>query len=316
MAGWPLLLLAVVVPGQLWGLFAASSDINVQVCSPNASLFIVSPPDGTSTNDSSVVVSGYGAESVSVAAYRNNVNVGTVTTGGDGSYSLSVPLTVGSNGIHTRVTNACGHGTDSNAITVTRLAPPTPPANNPPPANFSPQPQPQPQPQPPPSNRPDAVDDQLDAPSMNKEPGRPPDISLPRDGLVTDNPTILVRGKGQPGSRLWLTRNGQRLAEVLADDAGQFAATIPLTPGRNVIVVIAETEAGETRSEPVTVTYQPSQPAATSQTPPKWPSPTFSFVVAPVLLAATIGLIIGRHHHKWQMRKNFPPNHITHDVKK
>lgn len=280
---------------------AASKDISVQVCSPNASLSIVNPAGDVGTMDKSIIVSGYGAADVSVSAYRNSKNVGIVTTGSDGSYSISIPLVVGVNSIHTRVTNDCGESSDSNIVTVTREMSPEPPQKNEP---SKPSVEP-PTGNPPPrtATSPDSLPDKITAPAPGSAAGQKvPTILEPNDGFATDSPTILLKGVAEPGVRLWIERNGQRLAEIVADDEGRFAVTIPLVAGENMLVVIREAKQGDIRSKAVTVTYYPKTlPPGTSRSEPLLPPA--AYVAVPVVIAAVSGLLIGRHHHKWQLRK-------------
>lgn len=75
---------------------------------------------------------------------------------------------------------------------------------------------------------------------------KPPTLMIytPDNGLVTETPSITVRGHTEPGSAVKV--NGQ---PITRDERGQFDATIPLASGINPITISATKKHGKSTSE-------------------------------------------------------------------
>lgn len=284
-APWKLINLGVILPalallGHSMHLLAAASNVSVQVCDPAVTLSILSPADGTVTNNNSVVVSGYGPALSSVAAFRNHSQVGAVTSSSDGSYSLSVPLVQGNNLLYARHTNACSYTAQSNAVNVTRQtgrsAPTTNTTTSAKPTMVSPQD----------TNSPDK------AASISQQTV----IVEPKDGTETTTPTVYLRGKAQPDARIRLRLNGQVVAEITANEDGEFAGSVSLVEGKNILQANTISGQDEVSSNTINVTYKLSAAFSTvtpgSSTNFRW------WLIAASGVVLFIAGWMARHHHK------------------
>jgi hypothetical protein len=285
------ILLATILPWQLFGLFAASRNISVEVCSPHDNVTIISPEDGTTKGKKSIMVGGYATADAVVSAYRNNSAAGTVTSSSDGSYSLSVPLEFGDNFIYTRTTNPCGQNTDSAPVTVHRPAPPKEKARNKP-LRTTEHTQDS-------TADPEASPAQSDIPPDDTEPldqqSLQPVITKPADGLVTASPIVLLKGLAALDVLVTITRNNEQVAEVLTDEKGEFAVSVPLVAGKNVITVAYSQPKDNAQSASIEVTYRPGATATSTVTPD---------ILTPVLIASTSifsvtsGLLLWHHFRR------------------
>lgn len=210
---------------------SASTAVTYQQVVPGAPT-INSPPNGSSTTDGTLLVSGVGEPLSTVTIYRNGVVAGEVQASLTGSYSLQIALAVGQNTLTAQARNGAGSGPVSAPITVTRTV-------------VAPQPGPPPAPTAPP-----AIDR---APQSNPVPVAPgaPSITSPTSGAVVNGDNVTVSGQAQARSTVIIRLDGREVARVAADDAGQFRASIPLLEGQNSITV---EQIGGTRSAPTLVT--------------------------------------------------------------
>lgn len=238
-------LIAMVLTSSL-AVLAASSNVSVNVCSiPNA-ISIISPAEGSINNNAAVVVSGYGPANTNIVLFRNDQQSGSVTSGTDGSYSISVPLDVNQNTLYARITDICGNSSQSSLVSVYRQLPKKSTGSNN--SNTSNQPR----------------VNNLSVQPSDKSIGdiTQPKISEPLDGTSTTSPTVFVKGMSQTGVKVKLIRNGTIVAEVMADDDAQFAAAISLVPGENILQASVQNGQSELMSESVRINYQ----AASSET--------------------------------------------------
>ncbi len=85
----------------------------------------------------------------------------------------------------------------------------------------------------------------------------PPALSLsgPRDGAMTETPSVMVSGTTEPGSTVVV--NG---VQAVVSDAGAFSLSVALMPGDNTIDVVATDAAGNSATSSVTVNYHDPVP--------------------------------------------------------
>lgn len=258
---------------------AASSSVSVQVCDAATTLAVISPADGTSTNNQSIVVSGYGPGNTAIAIYRNDSQMGTVTSGGDGSYSITTPLVNGSNLLYSRTTNTCDYTTQSNSITVYRQPKKAPQTTAPTHQNVS------------------LTDATQPAPSTVTKTVQQPTIFEPKDGTETTSPTVFVRGAAEPGSRVSLLRNEQKVAEIMVDEEGQYAVSISLFTGQNTLQASVLSDQSEIKSSPIRIRYTPTVATTVARTSPsQWKIRLmWSALLIIILLVIIIIFLIRRH---------------------
>lgn len=281
------MLLAQLLPT---GLLAADSNVNVEVCRPPSSPVIISPEEGFTTDQSSVLVQGNAAANATVYAARNGSEIGFVTADGTGSYSISVSLAVGANSLQTTVKNSCGVSASSSPVNGTRQA--VPPPSVPPAAPTAPN---QPEPQTSTSSR-DTPPQAITAPPGQTAQQSPVDTSSPQpvgtvpvflepqDGLITNQQSILVKGHTTPNTKVRVMVNERTLAEVLSDEEGAFAVSVLLQNGVNRIILIANPGPDETRSRTNTVIYQPAALSA--------PTKPGTSILLPILILIGIAGIL------------------------
>lgn len=242
-----LVLVAMVFPARL---LAADTTIGVQVCNT-----VVAPPSVTNpaadaaTADSSIIVSGTGPASTTIYHFRNSAQVGFVTSAGDGSYSLSVPLVVGANVLHTSVLDECNEFVDSPAVTITRTAVP---------ADSIP-------------GVPTTTPGSSDSGQTTTTPAvtAPPTPVADTAGLITpvihtpkhldklSSENIVVTGQAGRLTTVKILLNGKAVAEVLTDDQGRFSVSLSLVEGENHLVVSSGDGDSLRKSTDVVVYYQP-----------------------------------------------------------
>lgn len=244
---------------NFWAL-GATSTINLTVCSLPSAPTIVSPTDGTSTADNAVVVTGIAEANSNVFIYRNGAENASTTASGDGSYSVSIPLVTGNNAIYAQARNNCGGGANSATVNVTRTSS-------------------DPEPPPPDGGGEDSTgggttggstggstttetetEGEVTPTAEEEEPSLDfLQILEPKDGYETSNPAVWLRGLAEAGVRVKIFRDNNQVASVTTDDEGEFALSVSLQSGANVIKVSYTTSEGESVSKSITVHYQPAE---------------------------------------------------------
>lgn len=268
----PGLVLAAVLVVSSWTLpaRAANTNVNVQVCpsTPYPPPVINSPADGTSTTASSIAMTGQATPNATVYAYRNDIQVGFVSSGNDGNFAISISLVMGLNELKASTNNECSAPTFSNTVTVERREPHTPGEDPDDPPTFPP-------------IQPDEEDEQLpglsededdraaDEDEEDREDGAPsdepeadpyrPSITRPRNGDRFTNPDIIIRGRTASNLMVRVFVNNQAVAGVLSDDEGRFMVNVTLIPGANQLVARVAQDDKAQSSDPIVVFYdQPS----------------------------------------------------------
>lgn len=231
-------------------------------------------------------MSGDATPDITVYAYRNDVQVGYVTAAGDGTYTMSVSLNVGTNELKASTNNSCTAPTFSETITVERQAPEPPPEPSPgedPGGEQAPEE---------PIIGPDGspILEYPGGTGKKRVPGTgagDPSISRirpvilePEQGLTVTEPTVVVRGKASANTRVRILRNNLVLAEILSDDEGNFTAGITLGQGENRLVATTGQGKQTLYSDTVVVTYRPPRPGLLDFLP-----------ITPATLAAAGGTI-------------------------
>jgi len=251
---------------------AIDSNVNVKVCypAPNPPPTISSPADGTTTEDSSVLMTGQALPGVTVYAHRNSVQVGFVTSGGDGSFVISISLDMGTNVLKASTNDDCDDPAFSSPVSVEREAATPPPGpddgidSDEEPVTVPDDTATQPPIETPPAGQPDEK-----KPGTGKRPdaGSRPVILEPRHGARVPDPDIRVVGLASAHTTVRLLQNGRIVAEVLTDAEGRFTVGITLQPGENRLVATTGQGANTRSSETVVVTYQP---AGVRKPAPSW----------------------------------------------
>ncbi len=240
---------------------AANTTIGVQVCNTAVGApTLLSPSANATTQASSIVLSGTGTPSTAIYAFRNSTQVGFVTSAGDGAFSISVALAIGSNVLKVAVLDECNEYVDSTSVTITRETAPTPP---------------------PPSSTGDdsgtasggsgtSSDDSFqltggessssDTDSItpkDKASDSTPLVNFPRDGDKFNNRFVVVTGTTTPNTRVKIYLNGKLVAQVLADDQGQFSASVYLRDDKNELYVTTGSGKNLRKSSVITTYFQP-----------------------------------------------------------
>lgn len=251
-AGLGLLLLVLFLStfGFLGSLKAASTDINIKVCYPPIAPTINSPQDNTQTTNSSIILSGSASANKVVYAYRNSAQVGFVTSSNDGSFSISISLSQGSNELYVSTKNECNETASSGSVTVQRQAINPPPANIPPASGTS-----SPSTSKNPASRPPSAKTELPGPHESNI--KRPVILEPKNGTRVTRPTILVKGVATPLTKVRLLLNNRQVAEVLSNDKGEFIVSVNLKRGENILIASIDEASGALFSTPVLVSYEP-----------------------------------------------------------
>jgi len=193
--------------------------------------------------------------------YRNDIQVGFVTAGGDGVFAIGISLEVGINSLKASTGGDCHPPAYSNVVTVEREAASTPPGPEPTPGldqdGYTPPPPNQPggggTSDPGASGQPGPSDTPKEQPPA---PAGAPVILQPRNGVRVRQPFVLLVGQTSPRTTVRILRNDQVVAETLSDDQGKFTVRVPLEPGVNRLMIAA----GPLFSETVIVTYEPFGP--------------------------------------------------------
>lgn len=79
-------------------------------------------------------------------------------------------------------------------------------------------------------------------------------ITAPASGSTTANASIVVKGKTIPRAEVFINEYSLK-----ADNAGNFAYTVSLDEGENIIIVVANDENGNLAEAELIVNYQPSE---------------------------------------------------------
>ena len=237
----------------------ATREIQTNICGDFVAPTIASPTPGFTTEDDSVTVAGQGEPSLPVTIINNGVAVAVTTVASSGDYSISVPLSGGSNAITAKEVNACGSAKESDPATVQRnIVSQSPTVNEPvgqeptSPASITP-----------------VVSEQSSSGSLGQSvpthqntPGfYAPVITQPTPGANYTVNTVWVAGTTEPLSLVTIYINGVSVARLRASSAGTFGATVELNIGRNSIQVGAEKDGKSAISEATTVMYTPKKSA-------------------------------------------------------
>lgn len=262
-----LLVAVFFVALQAVPLQAANSDVSVQVCpsTPYPAPTITSPADGTTTTNSSIIMSGQATPGANVFAYRNNTQVGFVPAAGDGTYTISISLVMGANELKASTNNDCSAPAFSGTVEVTRESVP-PPADDPeepqedqaggePDTELPFEPEESTTPSLPASPTPE--EEQQPSPNEPSEDLRQPRILQPKDGARFTNPDIIVTGMISPNTMVQIQLNDEIVASVLSDEEGRFTVGISLEPGANELVAIVGSGDNAQTSRTTTVFYDP-----------------------------------------------------------
>jgi hypothetical protein len=233
---------------------AASSVIQSQICLPFGTPTITTPAQDYTTQTPSATMSGTADPNAVVSATDNGTGDGVTTADSTGAYSISLPLSYGSNVLQTHVTNACDTVNSSNTVTITRPAPVVPPTQT----TTSP-------PEPTVSNLQPVVEPTSQNPTSSVSSGTPeptqpyssPIILAPLSGLVVTTPYALLTGEAIPGTAVQVLVNGQVVAQVITASNGIFSVSVSLVKGINSLTTQITTNAGTFTSKPVIVNYAP-----------------------------------------------------------
>ncbi len=79
------------------------------------------------------------------------------------------------------------------------------------------------------------------------------EISKPQDKSTVTSPAISIMGKTQPQTEVYI--NDQTL---IADNNGNFSASLTLDEGENIINVLVVDDEGNSAEAELTVTYEPT----------------------------------------------------------
>lgn len=266
----------------------SNTNINVSVCYPTVypAPTISSPEDGAKTTESTILVMGEATPNISVFVFNNGMQVAKVIADEGGIYVVSVGLQVGNNSIRASTNNDCHPPEYSDTVNVERKTPVAPPIV---PAPGSGQPQ---------TENPDETGEPVIPPPLTLPPvempvgtdtptGKPrssgwPVILSPIGEVRVTEPSVLIVGYAEPGTKVKIIRGEDTVAEVTAGSDGRFAARIPLKSGLNKIYVQIGSGGNLKKSNPVLVTYEPVVIAQQNRT---WPS------MHTIIAGATIAVV-------------------------
>ncbi|MFZ5845610.1 MAG: hypothetical protein ACOY0S_04035 [Patescibacteria group bacterium] len=79
-------------------------------------------------------------------------------------------------------------------------------------------------------------------------------ITAPANGATVRSPKVVVRGKTVARAEIFVNE-----VETVADERGNFSATITLEEGENYILVVATDEQGQVAEKELVVTYDSGQ---------------------------------------------------------
>jgi hypothetical protein len=276
------LVLIAVAGGSVWlngASAAAASDttaIHSGICNSGfMAPLITAPTTGTTTESSSTTVKGTGEAGMNVTILVNGQTKAATAISSSGTFSVQVPLGIGTNSIVASMTDGCTTTKDSPAVTVERKrkTPASAPANggtpsgSPAASGGSSTPAP---------SRSTPV---VNADTLGNEepPAKEKDtltdvlkITSIRDGDHTDVTPRWVAGIAHPGSVVILYVNGKEVARVVADEEGMFGAEVNLRNGSNTIKVVEEYNGKRVGEKRLRVTYTPPEGSPLMQAASRW----------------------------------------------
>jgi hypothetical protein len=246
----------------------AITTVESQVCEDFIAPAIISPTDGTTTKNTTVMIEGTGEPGKTVAVMKDNTSQAVATVASDGSFGFTVPLVNGGNTFIARETNECGTVKDSSPVTVNAdLPPPTDDGGQP--VEESPVTS---QPDQSPAGRPNTgIIGRPFVPTSNSPGFETPKISASNNNLTVYHDTLLIEGTAYPGSLVTVYVNDQSQAQLFSSNQGTFRLRVVLKEGRNTIKVRSTLGKKSAVSDEVTVTYVKrvsatlTRPLATSQ---------------------------------------------------
>ena len=242
----------------------ATREIQTNICGDFATPTITSPAPGFITQDSSVIVVGQGEASLPITIMNNGSAVALTTVSSSGDYSISVPLTGGTNVIIAKEMNACGSAKESESTSVQRDIAPQPPVENEPTNQATPTTNITPIPS---SQSPSSPLGQP-MPSHQNTPGfSAPVIKQPTPEVIYTVNTVWVAGIAEPLSMVTVYVNGVSVASLRASSSGTFGVMVELNIGRNSIQVGDEKDGKAAISKPLTVVYTPKKSAEKGTSP-------------------------------------------------
>lgn len=243
----------------------ANREIQTSICGDFVAPTITSPVTGFTTEDDNVTVAGQGEPSLPVTIINNGVSVALTTVASSGDYSISIPLSGGTNAITAKEVNACGSAKESGPTNVQRNIVPQPPTEGEP---TSPESTPSVSIAPITSGQSSSGSLGQPAPTHQNTPGfYAPVIKQPTSGATYTVNTAWVAGTTEPLSLVTIYINGVSVARLRASSAGTFGATVELNIGRNNIQVGAEKDGKSAISETTTVMYTPKKSAEKGTSP-------------------------------------------------
>lgn len=236
----------------------AVSTIQSSICGQFTAPAITSPPPGSQTNDTSIIVQGTGEPLMTVVILRDGQSVGTTLIAPDGSYALEVPLLVGANSLLAHEADPCGTVKDSAPIVVERHSTETPPEDEP---NVSV-----------PVASPtfpglDQTDRPLQRPIMITPPTpgyQKPTITYPTNRSTTHSSRVWVKGTAQAGSVVIVYVNGVSVARTVTSDEGNYGVMVTLQEGENDLQVKSRLGDASAVSDAMLVTYVKQETASPS----------------------------------------------------
>jgi hypothetical protein len=258
-------ILALAVIGIISPAIAnATREIQTNICGNFAAPTITSPASNLITQDDTVIVTGTGEPSLSITIIENGAPVATTIASSSGDYSISIPLSGGTNIVIAKEVNTCGSSKESSAISVQRnIVPATPTESN---VTGESLPTPSATPVTSIQSPPNTLNQPL--PSVENSPGfSVPVINEPLSGVIYTTSKVWVAGTAEPSSLVTIYIDDMSVAKLRASSTGAFGVMIELNEGRNSIQVEAEKDGKSAISQPTVVTYTPSKSAKKGTTP-------------------------------------------------
>lgn len=243
----------------------ATREIQTNICGDFIAPSITSPATGLITQDDTVIITGEGEPSLSITIIENGAPVATTLVSSSGDYSVSIPLSGGTNTITAKEVNACESTKESSAISIQRnIMPPAPTENgtagqeSTPTASIVPIA---------PVQSPSTTLNQP-IPSLENSPGFSiPTIDKPMPGTIHTVSGVWIEGTAEPLSLVTIYIDGMSVAKLRASLAGTFGVMVELNEGRNSIQAEAEKDGKSALSKPTVVTYTPSKSAKKGTSP-------------------------------------------------
>jgi len=243
----------------------ATREIQTNICGDFVAPTITSPTSGFTTEDDNVTVAGQGEPSLPVTIVNNGVSVALTTVASSGNYSISVPLSGGTNVITAKEVNACGSAKESDPTNVQRTIVSQPPTEG---ESTSPESTPSASIIPITSGQSSSGSLGQPVPTHQNTPGfYVPVVKQPTPGANYTVNTVWVAGTTEPLSLVTIYINGVSVARLRASSSGTFGATVELNIGRNNIQVGAEKDGKSAISETTTVIYTPKKSAGKGTSP-------------------------------------------------